>query len=83
MAFDPKIHEVKFLIIKCGQLLFPEENNITELYSRASRALGVPEIITTSVSANQMPAPHEMTDPDMLFHVRIVQSVARRKRWFW
>lgn len=64
MGFDPKIHDVKILIIKCGHLLYPDEKDVTTLYKKASSVLGVPEIQTTSIQADHLPAPHEMMKPE-------------------
>ena len=65
MAFDPEIHKVKEIIIKCGRALreakgLPEELNISILYEEASLALGLPLIQTTTADADHLPAPHEM-----------------------
>jgi len=69
MVFDPEIHKVKDIIIKCGRALrvakgLPEELNISILYEEASLALGLPLIATTTADANHLPAPHEMIRPD-------------------
>jgi len=69
MTFDPKIHEVKQILIKCGIALreakgLPIEDNITILYEEASIALGIPFIKTTTLDANHIPSPHEMMNPD-------------------
>lgn len=74
MPFDPKIHEVKQILIKCGRALreakgLPEENNITILYEEASLALGIPTIQTTTQDANHLSAPHEMMMPNGKFLV--------------
>lgn len=68
MAFDPEIHKVKEIIIKCGRALreakgLPEELNISILYREASLALGLPLIQTTTADADHLPAPHEMLVP--------------------
>jgi len=65
MAFNPEIHQVKLIIIKCGKALreakgLPEEKNITTLYEEASAILGMPTISTTTQDADHLPAPHEM-----------------------
>jgi len=65
MTFDPEIHKVKEIIIKCGRALreakgLPEEKNISILYDEASMALGIPMIETTTGDADHLPAPHEM-----------------------
>jgi len=59
MAFDPKIHQVKLIIIKCGEKLFPEEKNITELYEKTSALLGIPTIMTHSGEADHLPTLNE------------------------
>ena len=69
MVFDPEIHKVKDIIIKCGRALreakgLPEEKNISILYKEASIALGLPLIETSTRDANHLPAPHEMMTPD-------------------
>lgn len=69
MAFNPEIHRVKDIIIRCGQVLreakgLPEEKNISILYEEASLALGLPLIETSTADANHLPAPHEMMKPD-------------------
>ena len=69
MAFNPEIHQVKEIIIKCGRALreakgLPEENNISILYEEASLALGLPLIQTTTADADHLPAPHETMRPD-------------------
>ncbi len=74
MAFDPEIHKVKEIIIRCGRALreangLPEENNITILYEEASRALGLPLIQTTTADADHLPAPHEMMAPNGKFTI--------------
>jgi hypothetical protein len=71
MAFDPKVHEVKQILIKCGRALreakgLPEENNITILYNEASMALGVPLIETTTLDSDHLPSPREMMNPNGL-----------------
>ena len=65
MAFNPEIHKVKEIIIKCGRALreakgLPEEKNMSILYDEASMALGIPMIETTTGDADHLPAPHEM-----------------------
>lgn len=74
MAFNPEIHQVKQILIKCGAALrrakgLPEETNITILYNEASEALGLPLIETTTADANRIPLPHEMTLPTGKFVV--------------
>lgn len=69
MAFNPEIHQVKFIVIKCGEELrrakgLPEERNITTLYEEASAILGIPIIQTTTQDADHLPAPHEMIKKD-------------------
>ncbi len=69
MPFNPEIHNVKQILIKCGRALreakgLPPEKNISILYREASIALGIPLIETTSVDANHLPAPHEMMSPN-------------------
>jgi len=65
MAFDPEIHKIKDIIVKCGRALreakgLPEELNISILYEEASLALNLPLIVTTTREANHLPAPYEM-----------------------
>jgi hypothetical protein len=67
MAFNPEIHQIKLIVIKCGEELrkargLPEERNITTLYEEASSILGIPTIQTTTQDADHYPAPHEMKD---------------------
>jgi hypothetical protein len=69
MAFNPEIHQIKLIIIKCGEELrkargLPEEKNITTLYEEASSILGIPTIQTTTQDADHLPAPHEMKKED-------------------
>src|SRR4030067_453022 len=77
MSFDPCPHLIKQLIIRCGQLLHPEEKDITKLYLETTALLGMAPISTVattdgqgqfdagnSVSANRLPAPGEMKKPD-------------------
>jgi len=69
MAFNPEIHQIKLIIIKCGEELrkvkgLPEEKNITTLYEEASSILGIPTIQTTTQDADHLPAPHESVRPD-------------------
>lgn len=69
MSFDPKIHEVKQILIKCGRALrkakgLPEELDVTVLYNEASEALGIPLIRTTTGNADHLPSPREMMKPD-------------------
>lgn len=59
MAFDPEIHQIKVIIIKCGQLLHPEEKDLTKLYKETSVLLGMPEIKTSTADANHLPTPEE------------------------
>ncbi|RPI56016.1 MAG: hypothetical protein EHM49_01190 [Deltaproteobacteria bacterium] len=59
MAFNPDVHQIKLLVINCGKLLWPEERNVTTLYRKASEALGIPTIETTSASATHLPTPKE------------------------
>jgi len=59
VAFDPKIHQIKIMIIRCGQLLDPDEKNITKLYEETSRKLGVPLIATSTAETDHLPTPEE------------------------
>jgi len=74
MAFNPEIHKVKEIIIKCGRALrvargLPEELNISILYEEASLALGLPLIQTTTADADHLPAPYEMKNDQGKFIV--------------
>lgn len=65
MTFNPDIHQVKLIIIKCGEALrkakgLPEEKNITNLYEEASILLGIPTISVTTRDANRIPTPYKM-----------------------
>lgn len=68
MAFDPKIHDVKTIIIKCGRLLHPEEKNISKLYLETSERLGVPVIVThTGMKFDE--AQNTITNPGISFQL--------------
>jgi hypothetical protein len=69
MPFNKDIHQIKLIIIKCGEELrkakgLPEEKNITTLYEEASGILGVPTIETTTLDVDHLPAPHETYKED-------------------
>lgn len=69
MAFNPEIHQIKLIVIRCGEALrrakgLPEERNITKLYREASQILGIPTIPTTTRDGDHLPAPHETLKPD-------------------
>ena|SRR3989337_1089869 len=59
MAFDLCDHKTKQIIIKFGKLIWPEEKNITVLYQKASEAIGMEVVKTTSAMANHLPTPEE------------------------
>lgn len=59
MAFNPEIHQIKLIIIRCGELLHPEEKNITKLYEETSVLLGMPLIPTSTADAGKLPSPAE------------------------
>ena len=69
MAFNPEIHQIKLIVIRCGEELrkakgLPEEKNITTLYEEASITLGISTILTTTQDADHLPAPHESVRPN-------------------
>jgi len=39
--FDPYPHLIRLILIRCGQLLYPEENNLTVLVEKVSEAIGL------------------------------------------
>jgi len=41
MTFDPMPHLIKLIVIRCGQLLFPEEKDVTKLYKETLEKLGL------------------------------------------
>jgi predicted RNA-binding Zn-ribbon protein involved in translation (DUF1610 family) len=55
MAFDANIHQIKMIVIKCGEHLFPEEKNVTTLYHKTSALLGIDKIETNSLMADKIP----------------------------
>jgi len=74
MAFNQEIHQIKLIVIKCGEELrrakgLPEEKNISILYNEASMALGIPMIETTTGDADHLPATHEMKNDQGKFIV--------------
>lgn len=59
--FDLCPHLIRLIVIRCGQLLFPEEKNITILYEKTASLIGLMAFQTTSsMQGNHLPAPHEM-----------------------
>lgn len=40
-VFDPCPHLIRLILIRCGQLLYPEEKNLTVLVERVSEAIGL------------------------------------------
>jgi len=39
--FDPTPHLIRLILIRCGQLLYPEEKNISVLVEKVSEAIGL------------------------------------------
>ena len=66
MAFDPNVHLMKLLVIRCGNEIrkakgLPEEKNITVVYNETAELLGIAPVVTTTRTAgSRSPAPHEM-----------------------
>lgn len=64
MAFNPEIHQVKLIIIRCGHAIreatgLPKENNITTLYRDTSALLGIEMIETHTGQADHLPSVSE------------------------
>lgn len=44
MSYDPKVHQIQLIVQRCGELLYPEERNLTKLIKDTYRRLRLPEI---------------------------------------
>jgi len=47
-VFDPVPHLIRLILIRCGQLLYPEEKNISVLIEKVSEAIGLFPIETAT-----------------------------------
>lgn len=66
MAFDLCEHNIRQIIIKCGKLLYPDENDVTVLYQKTCVLLGRRTDLVSSSSVNHLPSPEESAKADPL-----------------
>lgn len=59
MEFDLCEHRVRSLIVRCGKLFWPEEQNVTILYEGMCKKLGIPVAMGSSRKSNHLPTPAE------------------------
>lgn len=74
--FDPNPHLFKMLIIRCGQLIFPGEKDISALYKKTSMMIGSAPF-KTSTAGSDFDASHQL--------IRLITIAAgeklREARW--
>lgn len=58
-VFDAEPHKINLLMIRCGELLFPEEKNVTRLVELVAEATGISAEVLTSAVADHLPSPVE------------------------
>ena len=72
MNFDPNVHRNRMLVIRCGQILYPGEKNLTKLYNDTMRKLGmVPARMSTDTFSD---------DPNADLHRMLVISAGEKLR---
>lgn len=59
--FDPTPHLIRLILIRCGQLLYPEEKNISVLVEKVSEAIGLMPFQLAADHSFRIQAPSQAT----------------------